>query len=90
MVISVLLVAVRYAWPAPRLLSLASFTTASSRCVVLRLDEDVIRTGLLLSLAVGAFLGGLWRGLWLGPSQAFKVSDFPGCFGGPAIHARPR
>jgi hypothetical protein len=42
--------------------------------------------GLLFSLAVGAFFGGLWLGLW----RAFKVFDFPGCSGGPAIHARPR
>ena len=46
--------------------------------------------GLLFSLAVGAFAGGLWRGLGLGLSRAFKGSDFRGCFGGPAIHVRPR
>jgi hypothetical protein len=53
-----------------------------------RLDGPVY--GLLFSLVVGAFAGGLWRGLGLGLWRAFKVSDFPGCFGGPAIHARPR
>ena len=53
-----------------------------------RLDGPVY--GLLFSLAVGAFAGGLWRGLGLGLWRAFKVSGFPGCSGGPAIHARPR
>jgi hypothetical protein len=31
--------------------------------------------GLLFSLAVGAFAGGLWRGLGLGLWRAFKVAD---------------
>jgi hypothetical protein len=53
-----------------------------------RLDGPVY--GLLFSLAVGAFFGGLWRGPGLRLWRAFKVSGFPGCFGGPAIHARPR
>jgi hypothetical protein len=35
-------------------------------------------------------VGGGGRGLRLGLWRAFEVSDFPGCFGGPAIHVRPR
>jgi hypothetical protein len=50
--------------------------------------------GLLFGFAFTAFFGGLWRGLGLGLWRAFtrsrRVSDFPGCSGGPAIHARPR
>jgi hypothetical protein len=46
--------------------------------------------GLLFSSAVGALFGGLWLGLWLALWRPFEVSDFPDCFGGPAIHARPR
>ena len=53
-----------------------------------RLDGPVY--GLLFSLAVGVFAGGLWRGLGLGLWRPFEVSDFPGCSGGPAIRVRPR
>jgi hypothetical protein len=49
---------------------------------------------LLFILAFSAFLIGASVGLWLGLWRAFKrsrrVSGFPSCFGGPAIHARPR
>jgi len=61
---------------------------ACATALVFNFRLDGPAYGLLFSLAVGAFAGGLWRGL--GPSRAFKGSDFPGCFGGPAIHARPR
>ena len=49
-----------------------------------------LRTGCCSAWPSGRFLGGLWRGLWLGLWRPFEVSDFPDCFGGPAIHARPR
>jgi hypothetical protein len=52
-------------------------------------DPDNEMYGLLFSLAVGAFAGGLWRGLGLALWRSLRVSGFPGCFGGPAIHVRP-
>ena len=49
---------------------------------------------LLFFLALLAFLGGLSRGLGLGLGRVFtrsgRVSDFPLCCGGAAIHVRPR
>jgi hypothetical protein len=75
---SVLLVAGSLSpWPAPRL---SPFTFALT---------DLI-TGCCSAWPSGRFLGALWLGLWLGLWRAFKVSDFPGCSGGPAIHTRPR
>jgi hypothetical protein len=48
----------------------------------------------LFILAQFAFLGGLSRGLGLGLRGVFtrsrRVSGFPGCSGGPAIHVWPR
>jgi hypothetical protein len=49
-----------------------------------------LRTGCCSAWPSGRLLGEPWRGRGLPLWRVFKVSDFPGCFGSPAIHARPR
>ena len=47
--------------------------------------------GLLFALALLACRGCVLGGSWLGRSRrSRRVSGFPGCSGGPAIHTRPR
>ena len=66
-------------WPAPRLLPFSIF------CRPVDLDDDTDCSSSFLALMACVF--GLWRGR---SRRSRRVSGFRGCFGGPAIHARPR
>ena len=57
--------------------------------VDLDLDDDT--TGCCSAWPSWRVLGVLWRGLGLAlGGRSRRVSGFPGCSGGPAIHTRPR
>ena len=72
-------------WPAARMLPSFSFFV-----------DDVDQSGLLLSLAAGAFAIVSYAspfpilGAVAGVQALITRIRFPGCSGGPAIHARPR